>query len=97
MKKLILLLSLGLFAAGAFATEIPPAKPPVSETVSRSDYQMIVAERDQLRQQLAESQSVATVYKAQRNDLASTVLDLNVTVSALQNEVKRLSAPPAAK
>lgn len=92
-----IVLFVGIFAiAGlmqAADTAIREPKPPA--TVLKSEYDALIVERDNLRKQLNDAQGAANVYRAQRNELASNLLDLNAQIGALQAENKRLSAVPA--
>lgn len=112
MKKSLILLALGLFAAAAFAQTIPPdaakTKPNAAfkELVGegQTDYESynkvvqalkaIEAERDALKAQLTEVSNAANIFKAQRNEMASQVMDLSAQVQLLRTEIDRLKQQP---
>lgn len=105
MKKLIILLSLGLFAAAASAneapkTEVKPAPADVQkvavETVPKATLDAVIAERDQLRLRVNQDQVTIQTFKQQRDQLASSLLDATASLNAANQEIGRLTAPPPA-
>ena len=122
MKKSMILLALGLFAAAAFAKDtITPADPKlpsvefsrgVDGVIKFGDMKLQIAiadgkvrtieqlaatetERDTLKGQLAEASNVAAIFKQQRNEMASQVMDLTAQVALLRDEIGRLKQTPA--
>lgn len=93
IDKILFVVGILAIAGLATAAETAVKAPPLPPTVLKSEYDQVVVERDHLRQQLNEAMNTAGVYRAQRNELASNILDLNAQLGGLQAEVKRLTAP----